>query len=83
MGTVTEERRNPGGQTPVDAGRGLPGVRVTGKAWERRCIQEWGIVEIGLWQDRHWGQGETGQGWKLMGLTAKEVKPRLGRQVVL
>lgn len=44
MGTVTEERRNQGGETPVDAGRGLPGVRVTGKAWERRCIQEWGIV---------------------------------------
>lgn len=38
MGTVTEERRSQGGETPVDTGRGLPGVRVTGKAWERRCI---------------------------------------------
>lgn len=40
VGTVTEERRNPGGETPVDASRALPGIRVTGKAWERRCIQE-------------------------------------------
>lgn len=51
VGTVTEERREPGGETRFGRWQGLPRVRVTGKAGRRGAFRV-RKGSTGEWEER-------------------------------